>query len=178
MDIEIQLPKTSQFDADKINNGVFLYLESIADDDGNTELLYLGNDKTKPMRALVRSYRSQVIKDAEQRLQRDGFTKVRKAPKKEKDKVISENSVLSDEQRFSLYLAALENVSTKEPGLIHLSPEQAIAIYRNPAYSDIVDQIKAFAYEDSHYLAGAATEAGNSSASTSSTPPKNTTSEA
>lgn len=168
-DIVIEVPASSLFDADKINNGIYVHLEGPEDEDGNTEPLYLGGDQSKPMRALVRSYRCQAVKDAEARLQTDGFTKVRKAPKKEKDRVISENSALPANQRFANILRGLENVSTGS-GLIYLTPDQATKFFSNAAYAHFVEQINAVAYDDSKYRAGAGTEAGNSLASTSSTP--------
>lgn len=148
----------------KINNGVWIHLES-ASSDPTTGLpvpLYLGGDQSKPQRALVRSYRCKAIKEAEAKLQKDGFVKVRLAKKKERDGVIAESSALKENVRFSLMLVALDNVG-KGGGVQQVEPQDAMEIHASSAYDNIVQQVREAAYDDSNYLAGADTEAGNAS---------------
>lgn len=153
-----------ELDADKINNGVWIHFDSaIMNDDGDYPPLYLKGDTSKPQRALVRSYRCKAIKEAEKEQQKLGFTKIRVAKKRDKDGVIAENSILSDETRFSLFLVALENFGANG-GEQRLTPPQAKAFFAATEMDNFVQQIREAAYDDKNYLAGPETEAGNASA--------------
>jgi hypothetical protein len=181
MDIQIDgLSKEALLDADKVNNGVWIHLESASTDaSGHTSPLYLGGDKTKPQRVKVRSYRCKVLKDLEASRQKEGFSKMRVAKKKEKDDVITESAIIPEEERFGYWLVALENFSAAG-GVQELTPEQARSLHSNTALDNIIQQVKETAYEDANYLADAGTSAGNGSASTaaarSTTPEKEATS--
>lgn len=165
-------------DEDKVNNGVWIHLDSAATDPdtGMPTPMYLGGDEAKPQRALVRSYRCKAIQDAEQKLQKDGFVKIRLAKKKEKDRVIAESSILSPARRFSLTIVALENFSAGG-GVQQVTPEQGAWFYGESSMAAIVEQINAASYDDDNYLASAATAAGKPSPSIQTTAPSLETSE-
>lgn len=159
------LSKAAVLDADKVNNGVWVHLESAAlNDDGVPELLYLNGDTTKPQRALVRSYRCQAVKEAEAARQKSGFVKIRLAKKSERDGVIAESSILPEADRFSLLLVALDNVSAAG-GIQQVDAESAKKIHGMSAYDTLVQQVRETAYDDGLYVATADTPAGNASTS-------------
>lgn len=168
MDLQLDQLNAVALDAQKVNGGVWIHLESVAlNGDGDNFPLYLNNDKSKPQRALVRSRRCTAIKDAELTQQKTGFTKIRKAKKKERDAVIADNSLLPERTRFSLTLLALENVSSVVEGVQHVTPDTAVQIYDNSSWDEVVDQIMAASFDDTNYQAGPATELGNDSGSSS-----------
>lgn len=177
--MELQLDGVSAdalFDEDKVNNGVWIHLESAKDDETNeTYPLYLDPEtKRQPQRALVRSHRCRAIRDAEEKLQKDGFVRVQKAKKKEKDGVIAENSILKSERRFAFFLAAVDNLSKKIPGVQRVSESDAITIYKSEAYANISQQVREAAYDDSLFLVGADTEAGPAADTATSARPTQT----
>lgn len=155
--------KDAVLDADKINNGVWIHLDSAKmNDEGEYPPMYLHGDKTKPQRALVRSRRCQAIKDAEEKRQKAGFVKMRVAPKKEKDRVIVESSILPPEEHFAIILVALDNFGA-DGGIQQVDPADAKMIHEMSEYDGIVEQIRQACFDDTNYLAGPETEAGNAS---------------
>lgn len=165
------LAKEAVLDEDKVNNGVWVHLDS-ATPDPDTGLptpLYLRGDPSKPQRALVRSYRCRAIKEAEAERQKSGFTKIRLAKKKDRDGVIAESSILPEETRFSYFLVALDNFS-KVGGVQSVSQQDAEAIHGMTSMDNIVQQVREAAYDDALFAASEATPEGNASTS----PPKPT----
>lgn len=167
MDIKLDgLAKEATLDEDKVNNGVWIQLDStIMDDEGRFPPLCLNGDPNKPQRAKVRSYRCKAIKDAEAERQKTGFVRIRLAKKKDRDSVIAESSILPEAERFSYLLVALENFSAAG-GVQAVSREDAVAIHGMTALDSIVEQIRQAAYDDDNYMATAETPAGNGSRST------------
>lgn len=165
MDLKFDgLDQAALLDSDKVNNGVWVHLDSAQSDPttGKPLKMYLNGDPAKPQRVLVRSYRCQLIQAAEAKQQKDGFVRVRLAKKAERDDVIAENSLLSDAKRFGLMLAGLDNFSAAG-GVQLVSPADGEAIYGMTAFAAINQQVRETAYDDSQYLATADTEAGNAS---------------
>lgn len=163
------VPKEAILDQEKVNNGIWLHLESSELDEatGQTYPLYLGGNEAHPQRALVRYYRCRAVKEAETEQQKNAMVKMRVAPRREKEKVVVENSLLSEDHRFSLVLVALENVGA-EPGIQYLDPEDAKALYKMDAYDSWVQQIRDCSQEEAKYAATSDTEAGNGSQPASS----------
>jgi hypothetical protein len=153
-------------DATKVNSGIWIHLEAATPDPetGDPRPCYLNGNPDYPQRALVRYSRCQAVKAAESKQQKTALSKMRAAPKKEKDKVVMENSLLAPEDRFSHILVALENVGS-EPGIQYVDPEDAKALYGMDDYDHWVQQINDVATTEAHYAATAATEAGNGSTS-------------
>lgn len=172
------LAKEAVLDEDKVNEGVWIHLDSAATDQatGQTKPLFLkdaeGNDlPDKPQRAKVRSYRCKAIKDAEQQRQKDGFVKVRLAKKKDRDNTIAESSILPEAERFGYLLVALDNFGA-EGGVQEVSQADGQAIHGMSAMDSITQQIREAAYDDDNYLADGATKPGNVSGSSSTTQKK------
>lgn len=163
--------KDAVLDANKVNNGVWTHLLSAETDPetGQQKPCYLNGDERYPQRALVRSYRCQAIKDAEEAKQKKGFVKIRLAKKKDRDNTIAESSILSEKERFTHLLIALENVGSA-PGIQHILVEDAKALHGMSEYDSWVQQIRETAYDDSEYAATSETEAGNGSPSTTVKP--------
>lgn len=166
------VPKEAILDANKVNNGIWVHLESseVDPDTGETYPLYLDANTAYPQRALVRYYRCQRIKQAEEAKQKQAMTKMRAAPKKEKEKVAVENSILPEKERFGLVLVAFENVGA-EPGIQYVDPEDAAEIFGMSEYEGWVQQIRDVSMEDAKYAATSDTEAGNASPPTTSEAP-------
>lgn len=156
------LDQAKLLDTAKINNGVWIHLDSPESDPatGRKLPMYLNGDPSKPQRVLVRSYRCELLKEAENKRQKDGFVRMRVAKKKDRDAVIVDSSLMPDDVRFSYLLAALDNFSA-EGGVQVVSQEDAKAIYAMGGLDDIVGQIKEVAHTDDYYMASAETEAGN-----------------
>lgn len=169
------LSKEAILDEDKVNNGVWIHLDSAATDPvtGKSMPLYLRDSDgnailSKPQRAKVRSYRCRAIKEAEAKRQKDGFVKIRLAKKKDRDDTIAESSILPEADRFGLLLVSLENFSAAG-GVQDVSPEDGMAIHGMSQMDSIVQQIREAAYDDDNYLATESTAPGKGSASTSTT---------
>lgn len=148
-------------DDDKINNGTWIHLDGIETDPeaGNPLLMYLDPEtKLLPVRALVRSYRARVVKEAEAKLQRLGYAKMNVGRKKNRGEVMADHTVLSDEKRFTLLLVALENVSKVTPGRQDVDPDSAAAIFNNSAFDWLVAGVREAAYEDTNFKADSQTE--------------------
>lgn len=172
MDIVIDgLAKEAMLDEEKVNNGVWVHLDSaVMDADGQYPPLYLGGDTTKPQRALVRSYRCKAIKEAEQKRQKNGFVKIRMAKKADRDGVIAESSILPEADRFALLLVALDNFG-KAGGVQQVSEADAKALHGMTAMDSIVEQIRQAAYDDDLFMATVDTPQGNGSAASTMTKP-------
>lgn len=163
------LKKEVTLDQEKVNNGVWVHLVGPLDPlTGERPLLYLKDDASKPQRALVRSHRCKLIRDAEEKHQKSSLVKIRLAKRKERDGVIAESGILKDSERFGYFLAALENFGAAG-GIQTLEPAQAAWLFDQEEYADIVDQIRETAYDDTPYLAGAGTPEGNGSPSSPKT---------
>lgn len=162
-------------DEDKVNNGVWVHLESAETDPetGQTWPLYAGEGTDKPIRAKVRSYRCKQLKDLEASRQKTGFVKIRVAKKKERDGVIAENAIIPEDERFSYLLVALENFG-EDGGVQQVSEADAKTMHGMTSLDDIVAQIREAAYDDELYLATPATPAGKSSGSTMAPKPLTT----
>lgn len=172
MELKIDgLAKEAILDAEKVNNGVWIHLDSVAPDPetGQTYPVYLNGDPEKPQRALVRSNRCDAIKVAEDLMRKKGFTKIRLAKKKERDDVISENSMLKNDEHFSLILVAFDNLSAAAPGIQQVSKADALEVYKMTKLAHIVEQVRSASFEDDLYLETEDTPAGNASTSASKT---------
>lgn len=158
----VGVSKDAILDRNKVNNGIWIHLESskLAEETGQTYPLFLNDDPAYPQRALVRYYRCEQIKDAEKAQQKTAMVKMRVAPKKEKEKVAVENSLLAEDVRFGLILVAFENVGA-EPGTQYVDNDDARAIYDMAEYDSWVQQIRDSSTEEANYAATSETEAGN-----------------
>jgi hypothetical protein len=149
-------------DADLVNNGVWKQLEDTEPNDaGEFELLYLDPDtKRQPQRVRVRSARCHLIREAENKLQKAGFAKLRLARKKKQGEVIAEHTLLPEKVRFGLYLAAVENLGTT-PGVQEVTPADAEAIFDMSEFDWLVQQVREIAMDDENYQSGGTGEVEN-----------------
>ncbi len=152
------------FDAHKVNNGVWIHLESGERDEetGDPILAYLDEEKTLPQRALVRSVRCDEIAKLEKKSTRTAFVRQMKARKNEKDEATA-SMLTTPEQRFPCILLALDNMSNDPPGVQYVNAEDALTLFKDAAYVGLVRQVQDIANEDDFYRVGSDTVAGPAS---------------
>jgi hypothetical protein len=161
MELELSIAQEDSLDANKVNNGVWVQLDSVRlTDDGDPIPMYLGGDKSKPQRALVRSNRCRQIADLTKTAQRGAFVKMQKAPKSKKDEA-SAGLVVQPEDKFPIILAALDNMFPSKPGFVQIDEDTAMALFNDDRYGHIVQKITETSFDDTLYAATANTETGD-----------------
>lgn len=131
---------------DKIENGSWLHL---SDADGNP--LYLDEEKTKPIRALVRSSRSKAYERFEDRLQAVIATRQKRAKPKEHAAIRDRAYAEHVPESFAAVLVGLENANAEKPGYEVAEEKDSIATAREPNWKWLVDQVVNFAFDDSNF---------------------------
>lgn len=131
----------------KLEDGVWLHLSG---PDG--EPLYLGADKTKPVRVKVRSTASRAYEAHQDAVTRKALAENRKA----KNDAQRQQAVLNQMKRegpkgFAALVAAFENTSPEALGVWIPSDDEAVAFASHPKTKFIVDQVNAFAADQSNF---------------------------
>lgn len=134
-----------------IENGYWLHLRSPADD----EPLYMAGDKTKPMRALVRSYRSKAYRSKDFALQTAAIAKTRRTKSRDLDKALAADMQKERPEKFGVLLVSLDNCSSAEPGILTPNEEEKIAMANASHLQWMVDQVMECAFTDENYGAAA-----------------------
>lgn len=146
--------------ADAIENGAWLHLRSphVRDGEEEGDLLYLDpEDKRRPIRALVRSYRSQHFRAQDFKVQTKALGQARRMKgAKQQDAIMEEAAWLERPRRFAALLVSLDNVSKESPGVQTPSEEDKIELASKSSeeagnYQWLVDQVMKFGFDDDNF---------------------------
>lgn len=131
----------------KLEDGVWLHLLG-----PDNEPLHLGNDKTKPVRVKVRSTASRAYEAHQDAVTRKALAENRKA----KNDAQRQQAVLNQMKRegpkgFAALVVAFENTSPQALGVWVPSEDEAAAFAAEPKVKFIVDQVNAFAADQTNF---------------------------
>jgi hypothetical protein len=142
-----------------LENGVWIHLDSPnADINGEIHPLFRDKEKTQPVRAKVRSYRSKAFRSKEFKLQTTAVSAVQRSKHRDRDAVMQAHMELDRPRKFAVLLVALENC-TSATGPVFVSEEQGEALAQRASYQWLVEQVMNAGFDDS--LFGGEPASGN-----------------